>query len=124
MVPDHSAFTFEFWAGLAARDPASFEQARRQLIDDLITAAPEAAKPRLRGLQWQVDRLRERHNPLSACVRISGMMWDRLLGATGLLDTVERLSKSANTSHAGARACKILPFVRPSQPGSRSPPLN
>ena len=117
MAPDDSAYSFEFWAGLAAQDPASFEQARCQLIERLIASASDAAKPRLRGLQWQVDRLRELHSPLSACVRISGMMWDCLLGSNGLLDAVDRFSRPEKTSPPRLSPCQILPFVRPPKAG-------
>ncbi len=117
MAPDDSAYSFEFWAGLAAQDPASFEQARCQLIERLIASASDAAKPRLRGLQWQVDRLREVHSPLSACVRISGMMWEHLLGSNGLLDAVDRFSRPEKTSPPRLSPCQILPFVRPSKAG-------
>jgi hypothetical protein len=117
MVPDDSAYSFEFWAGLAAQDPASFEQARCQLIEHLIASASVAAQPRLRGLQWQVDRLREVHSPLSACVRISGMMWERLLGSNGLLDAVDRFSRAEKTSPPPMSTCQILPFERPPKAG-------
>jgi hypothetical protein len=105
-------FEFEFWRDLAASDPAAFEAARARVLASLIEAAPRPARPRLAGLQWQIDRLRDRApSPFAACSRISGMMWDAVLGESGLLDHIARLGDApATDSPPGAT---VVPFARP-----------
>jgi len=104
-------FEFEQWARLASEDPASFEEARRLMIDSLIAAAPETVQLRLRGLQWQVDRLRELHNPMGACVRISKLMWRQVLGEDGLLDNVQRLGNRSSQERPSKVPGKVLRFA-------------
>lgn len=85
-------FDFDAWAELAKRDPAAFEQLRSDTIEALLQQVPANRQHRLRGLQWRIDRTRERaSNPMAACIRISQMMWDSLLGPGGLLDALERI---------------------------------
>ena len=104
-------FEFEEWVRLASEDPASFEEARRAMLDSLIAAAPETVQPRLRGLQWQVDRLRELHNPLGACVKISNLMWHQVLGEDGLLDNVKRLGNQQCPERPIKPPGKVLCFA-------------
>jgi len=95
MNNDDHEFPFDFWAKLAVDDPGSFEEARQLMIESLIDAAPPERQPRLRGLQWQIDQARARSsNPLSACMKISSMMWDKVLGADGLVEHLEQLDKN------------------------------
>lgn len=82
-------FDFDHWSRLAILDPEAFEARRHALIEDLIQRAPPHRQPRLRGLQWRIDRVRERSGtPLAACIRISEMMWESLLGEGGLRDSL------------------------------------
>ena len=82
MRHDDYDFPFDFWARLAVEDPGSFEEARRLMIESFIDAAPPERQPRLRGLQWQVDQIRARTpNPMGTCVKISNMMWEKVLGS-------------------------------------------
>ena len=104
-------FEFEQWVRLASDDPASFEEARRLMIESLIAAAPETIQLRLRGLQWQVDRLRELHNPMGACVRISKLMWHQVLGEDGLLDNVQRLGSRPSPERPSKVPGKVLRFA-------------
>jgi hypothetical protein len=86
---------FEQWSSLAALDPEAFEARRHQLIEDVIRSAPQHRQPRLRGLQWRLDRVRERSGtPLAACIRMSEMMWEALLGEGGLRDSLECLTQA------------------------------
>ena len=62
---------------LAQNDPQEFERYRRQLIEQVICAAPEAQQARLRGLQFRIDLERQRAvTALGACIRLNTMMWD------------------------------------------------
>ena len=108
---DQQDFPFDEWTSLAASDPRAFEAARARVLCSLIEAAPVANQRRLEGLQWRIDRIREcADNPLAACIKISGMMWDTTLGENGLVESIEQLSgmrpPRAGTRHNGA----VLPF--------------
>ncbi|MGE0485171.1 MAG: DUF3135 domain-containing protein [Gammaproteobacteria bacterium] len=104
-------FEFEYWAALADNDPAAFEDARRAVIDSLIEAAPQDSRRRLVGLQWQVDTIRERaHNPLKACIDISGMMWDTMLGADGLVEYLEELAGRRPLRERNRQPAEVLPL--------------
>ncbi len=64
---------------LANHNPEALEALRRQLIEQTINSAGEDFRRRLRGLQFQIDMERQRaSNPLSACLRMSRMMHERL----------------------------------------------
>ena len=74
-----SAINFDHWSEIAKTDPETFEAMRIEVINAFIDSAPLSSQPRLRGLQWQIDCLRARSsNPLSACIKISQMMWETL----------------------------------------------
>lgn len=101
---------FDRWAKLAADDPASFEAARRLMIESLIESAPEAARRRLRGLQWRVDQVRaQAPSPMSACLRISNLMWDSVLGEAGLLHRLERPTEPRREDAQGATLLTFPP---------------
>ena len=51
-------FDFDHWATLATEDPERFERERAAALADLIDTAPEHIRPRLNGLQWQLDQIR------------------------------------------------------------------
>jgi len=74
-----SNIDFDHWSEIARTDPATFEIMRTEIINACIDNAPQNRQQRLRGLQWQIDCLRaQSSNPLSACIKISQMMWDTL----------------------------------------------
>jgi len=63
---------------------------RKKCLDELIEQAPERIRQRMQGLQWQVDVIRKRSaNPMAACLSVSQMMWDSVVGERGLLETLE-----------------------------------
>ena len=90
---------FDDWVDLARTDPASFEALRARLIDEAINRAPSAEqRRRLRGLQWRVDMVRSRsRTPIAACLDISAMMWDALLGEDGMVNTLRSPRRPART---------------------------
>lgn len=112
-------FDFDAWSALASTDPEAFEKQRQDIVNQTIAEAPAAQQQRLRGLQWRIDKVRERSGtPLAACIRISGMMWDAVLGNGGLVDNLQAL-REANpfaTKAESAAAPKprssasVLPF--------------
>lgn len=85
-------FDFDQWSKLARDDPQAFERERTRVLDRAIDQAPEARRQRLRCLQWRVDRVRQRAGtPLSACMEMSRLMWDSVLGERGLLESLRGL---------------------------------
>lgn len=109
---------FKAWAALAESDPAGFEVAREAAVAALLAQAPTHYRQRLEGLQWRIDRIREQSdNPMSACVKLSRMMWDNVLGPTGLVEHIRRLSESGSPPKLGPSA-QVLPFA---QRGERKP---
>ena len=101
---------------LAREDPAAFEAERRRLVEELIESAPEQQRQRLRGLQWQVDTVREHAaTPMAACLKISGMMWDRITEPGGLLDAFDALQGDvdAGTLLRPRGEARLLAFRRP-----------
>lgn len=69
---------FEHWANLASTDPQKFEQLRQDKISAVINRAPGHRQQRLRGLQWQIDTIRDQHkeSAMAACLAISELMWE------------------------------------------------
>lgn len=113
MRDEDTEFPFDFWAHLAADDPASFEEARRLLLESLIESAPPEHRHRLRGLQWRVDQIRARApDALGACAKISNMMWDSVLGQDGLVDRLKSFA-----ADDPATATPVAAPVVPLRPG-------
>ncbi len=113
---DVPEFDFHYWSELAAKDPELFEELRRSVIDALIASAPEHQQRRLRGLQWRVDRVRERAgNPVSSCVRVSEMMWDSVAGDNGLLEALATLADARGRPLQDKRSATIVPLRQPDE---------
>jgi len=103
-----SKLDFDSMTAIAKDDPVEFERLRRSCIDEFIENTPPERRQRLRRLQWRIDQERRNCSPLSACLKISKMMWDQLLGEDGLLGQQARLlldGKPPNTTPA-----KVLNF--------------
>jgi hypothetical protein len=65
---------------LARNDPAAYEAWRCEVIEDFINNAPEKIKPRLRGLQWRVECVRQQSKTaLGSAVRLNDLMWKSFL---------------------------------------------
>ncbi len=115
---------FDEWSALASTDPEAFERLRASLVSQVLERAPERRQDRLRGLQWRIDRVRERSaTPLAACIRISGMMWDSVMGEGGLVEALQGLRKlePAHVKRAHTTA-QVLPFRPVSATGSTQQP--
>ena len=83
---------FDQWSELAKSDPAAFEAKRAEAIENMIQSMPEHKQERMRRLQWKIDQVRNQaSNPVSACIKLSEMMWDSLVGPGGLKDVLERV---------------------------------
>lgn len=78
---------------LACDDPQAFETLRSELIENRISRAPTRIQPRLRGIQFRVDAIRQlSRSPLGALVKIQALMWDSFLRMDQELQNFARLS--------------------------------
>ncbi len=93
-LTERSTFDFDYWRKLAESDPALFEQKRREEIDKMIEGVPAGeVQDRLQRLQWRVDMERRRcKTATQSCVRIYSMMWKRVYGDNGLLESLNKLT--------------------------------
>jgi hypothetical protein len=113
MTGEHAEFPFDFWAKLAREDPGAFEEARKLMLDSLIEAAPARVRPRLKGIQWQIEHLRKRATtPLNACLKISDMMWTNVLDVDGLAVHLRGLNEGDPPPAGPRHSADVLPFQR------------
>ncbi|PHS62346.1 MAG: hypothetical protein COB09_14785 [Thalassobium sp.] len=93
---------FDELKNLADHDPDALEALRQRLIEKTINNANEDFRRRLRGLQFQIDMERQRaSNPLSACLRMSRMMHERLhsmVESLNLADSTEAIPLADHTA--------------------------
>ena len=102
---------FDQWASLAKTDPEAFERKRAEVIEAMIQRMPAEKQQRMHCLQWKIDQVRDRaSNPLAACIKISEMMWDSLVGPGGLREAFERVG--AGRFEAAPRT-SVLEFPTP-----------
>jgi hypothetical protein len=110
----HDSFNFEEWAALASQDPDAFEQRRKDYIETFISTQPSSKQRKLRGLQFKIDMERRRaRTPMGACIKLSSMMWDSLLGPEGLMNSLQQLTKPwpHSSSTAAARmSAQVISF--------------
>ena len=84
---------FDLWADLAKTDSKAFEAKRSEYLEKALLKIPTAKRERARCLQWKIDQVRNQADtPMSACVKISEMMWDSLVGRGGLSDALKQIS--------------------------------
>lgn len=107
--PGLPRFDFDEWSRLARHDPRAFEARRLAMLEAVIESGTPPRRQRLRGLQWRIDRERERcPSPLSACVRLSDMMWRSFAGPGGLSESLRRWPSIAPAT--SPQRCCVLVF--------------
>ncbi len=113
-VQHNIRFDFDEWKALAQFDPDAFEVRRKRMIAETIGQAPQHMQPRLHALQWRIDMERARaSNPLSACIRLSNMMWKMVYGRNGLVTAIGMLTGAVPPEAAeNFRSADILAFER------------
>jgi hypothetical protein len=109
---------FDEWSSLAKTDPSAFEARRQALIEEFLRQFPPPDQRRLRGLQFRIDMERRRaRTPMAACLRLSSMMWDSLLGSHGLKQALEALLDLPQPSPANVALptgdAQVIPFRKP-----------
>lgn len=83
---------FDEWLELAKRDPEGFEIRRQAVIETYISGLPPSKQRRLRGLQFRIDMERQRaRTAMGACIKLSSMMWDAMVGPGGLTASIHLL---------------------------------
>lgn len=113
--------SFEEWAELAKEDPAAFEKMRQAAIDGYLDGLPEGQQERMRRLQWRIDQERRlARTPMMACLRISRMMWDSILGRGGLQSrfadlgiVMDRTARASAPSGQSMARADVVSFERP-----------
>jgi phosphoserine aminotransferase len=85
----HTQLDFDYLTGLARSNPSEFERLRMRAIESYIETLPADRQQRMRRLQWRIDQETRNHTPMGACVKLSKMMWDHLLGPGGLVGVIQ-----------------------------------
>jgi hypothetical protein len=119
MQPSDPSSDFDTWMSLAQTDPVAFEERRSRLIEEFIERTPADQQRRLRGLQFKVDMERRRaRTPMAACLRISDMMWQAVVGEGGLRDTLNSLGATciARSTPRHSGMARVIHFRKPSEP--------
>lgn len=112
-------FDFDSWSELASSDPEAFEKQREALVNQTIAYSAEEHQQRLKCLQWRIDKVRERSGTaLAACIRISGMMWDSVLGQGGLVDNLQALREATLNMDGSGNLTKQLPATKLADPAT------
>lgn len=107
-LPDH-----DFLSKLVRDDPKGYERLRRELIANLIDAAPERLKPRLRGMQFRIDSQHElSRSPLGLTISIYNDMWETFLK---LNDSLHGFNRSESEAHPALSSRPIAPSKHHSQ---------
>jgi len=103
---------FDHWLELA-KDRQAFEALRRSMIDQVIEQAPESQRDRLRRLQWRIDQERRLSaSPMGACIRISRMMWEQMVGQGGLVKHLSGLHRRGLGSQAKKmKGADVIPLT-------------
>jgi len=109
---------FDVLKKMAESDPEGLEQLRQQYVNEIIDTAPEKARRKLRGLQFQIDAQRQIHTtPLAACIKISQMMYESFSELRFMLNgTIEEKSlrlvgaETAPVASVSIEPAKILDF--------------
>jgi hypothetical protein len=101
---------FDAWSALARSDPQAFEVCRERVIDEAIRRAPAHRQQRLRRMQWKLNQIRNTsRTPMIACLRMHRLMWQAVIGETGLLECLNRPDAIRRSRD---RAARVVPFAR------------
>lgn len=106
---------FKYWSEMAIKDPERFERERREVIEELLSEAPEDKRERFVKLQWRIDMERSRaSNPLSSCIRLNAMMWEFVCADNGFIATLQGFISAPETEVRAPliKPARILPFCK------------
>ena len=113
---DRDIPNFDTLVQIARSDPELLERIRQHLSNSTINSAPGHLRPRLRGLQFQIDSRRLlAKTPLAACIEISEMLQQSFEELRQVLNE-PTLSYETTANRPTAR---IIPFPRNHSASSR-----
>ncbi|MFV2059426.1 MAG: DUF3135 domain-containing protein [Gammaproteobacteria bacterium] len=102
---------FDKWAELARRNPQAFEKLRSQFLANALNHITDSKRHKFECLQWRVDKIRQTtKTPLSACIKISQLMWDSF---DELQQQYTDENSYTNKASQPDKSAKILPFQIP-----------
>ena len=102
---------FDDWLKLAMNDPEAFETARTAAIEEFLSSTPLHRRNRLIGLQWRINMMRNRSKtPMAACQAIYSMMWDKLAGDHGMIESLKAIANQQFQCLEPSHNADILPF--------------
>jgi hypothetical protein len=79
MRPHTTLPDFDALVALNQRDPAAFDELRKQLLDDAVNSAPEYHRPALKRVLERIEATRESSaTPMEAAVAASRLMQESL----------------------------------------------
>lgn len=107
---NHTRLDFDYLTGLARSNPSEFERLRMNAIEAYIDTLPADRQQRMRRLQWRIDQELRHHTPMGACLKLSKMMWDHLLGPGGLIGVIQ------GTAQDSQELGKVIPFPLAQRP--------
>lgn len=111
-VQTATSFNFDEWMQLAKENPEKFEENRKSAIEAVISSTDGASQKRLEGLQWQIEQMRtSSDNPMSACMRISKLMWENVQGEDGLVETLNQLTGKTPVKEKVQKRAEVLQFT-------------
>jgi hypothetical protein len=104
-----SAIDFDKWAELAKINPDAFEKLRSQYLTNVLNKIAEPRRHKFECLQWKIDQIRHTtKSPLSACIKISNLMWSSFDKLAEQYDHTESdCVLRAETPH---KTATIMPF--------------
>ena len=105
--------SFEEWCEMHRSDPDRFEACRLKLLNDLIDAAPDESKPRLRGLMFRMEgEARRSGSQLGYVLRLSSMMMEMLDEMREQMSTLIGGDAKASERRSARESARVLPFAR------------
>jgi hypothetical protein len=108
---DITILDFDSAVALAIKDPVAFEEYRLNVIEALISRAPERTQLHLRRLQWRIKQVkRSSPNPFEACLKLQQMMWHSVAGHSGSAESLEYLNESLRDKDKDPSRAKVLVF--------------
>jgi hypothetical protein len=108
---DYENPDFDDLLRLAQEDPEHFEVVRKRTIATFIATLPDERQDLMHRLQWRIDQERRNRTPLSACMRISTLMWENLVGSHGLMGCIQKSRLVAKRgAPPGRNDNNIIPF--------------
>lgn len=103
--------SYDILAQLARDDPEAYEALRREVVEGFINSAPERLKPRLNGIQFQVDCMRRlsRTSTLGATVKVYRLMWKSFQHLNEVWQDFIQIENEGSKKPGTASAAKYSP---------------